>query len=46
MTAGRVVGSHHQKRVYFGCPDQLLIFEDICARLSLKEMDDIFDETI
>ncbi len=46
LTAGRIVCSHHQKRVYFGCPDQLLIFEDTCARLTLKEMEDVFDETL
>ena len=46
LTAARMVCSHHAKKVFFGKPDSLLLIEEMCSRLSLKELQEIFESTI
>lgn len=46
LTAGRIVSAQHNKKVFFGGVDPLLLIEDVCARLSLKEVQEIFDKTL
>ena len=42
MTAARIVSSHQNKKVFFGKPNSLLVIEDICARLTLSQLEEIF----
>ena len=46
LTAARIVCSAHSKKVFFGQPDPLLIIEDACARLTLAQLEDLFDESV
>ena len=46
LTAGRIVSAQHGKKVFFGQPDPLLLMEDICARTSLKDLQDVFDNSL
>lgn len=46
LTAARIVCSTHQKKVFFGSPDPLLVIEDAAARLTLAELEDTFDASL
>ena len=46
LTAARIVASTHSKKVFFGQPDPLLVIEDACARLSIKQLEDLFDRSL
>jgi hypothetical protein len=38
--------SEHNKKLFFGAPNPLLMIEDLASRLSLEELEDIFKETL
>lgn len=46
MTAARIVCSHHNKKAFFGAPCPFLLLEEACARLTLKELEDIFYQSL
>lgn len=46
LTAARQVCSHHNCQVFFGKPDPLLLMEEICARLTVDELMEIFDDCL
>lgn len=46
LTAARLACDMHNCQIFFGKPDPLLIMEEICARLPLSAMLDIFDESL
>ena len=46
LTAARMVCAQHGKKVFFGKPDPLLVIEDLCDRLTLRELQEIFDDVI
>jgi hypothetical protein len=46
MTAARIVSSQHNKKTFFGAPCPFLFLEEICARLTLKELEEIFYQSL
>ena len=46
LTAARLACSQHNCQVFFGKPDPLLLMEDICARMTVEQMMEIFDESL
>lgn len=42
MTAARIVSSKQNKKVFFGKPNSLIVIEDICARLTLDQLEEMF----
>ena len=42
LTAARIMCSIQNKKVFFGAPDSIIAIEDLCARLSLEELEAVF----
>ena len=46
MSIAKYACSGHNKKLFFGKPNPLLMIEDLAYRLSLQELEDILEETM
>lgn len=46
MSVAKYACSSHNKKLFFGAPNPLLMLEDLAYRLTLKELEDVMSESM